>query len=1312
MAFGTIRQTEYDDPRGVRYRLTIYKDGYSGSTDSIELASPGALVRYDYSGQRDIYSPLVSSSLSFTIVAVSQSDETFIDSLATNSEGSFIVLLERKPSGGSYSTQWAGTVLNDLTSVEYADRPLTATVQATDDLPYISKFDLHELGYSESVIFETIDFATLFGLILGKVRYTSLLESTSTYKFSVGLSCPDINGAASNRLLQLFVNTNGLKVEGREFGVTVYNSPNIREVLESLLRNLNARLFQFGGRWVIQDVTQLITDSSSISPYFYRISSNAGIQGAAEALLAGQLSNTNYEKTLSNAEILDGSSRGFVQPFRKVTRSQEYDGDVSVVFQSALGESFTYLDQTFTPSRTWGDDCTDGNFEYPAGVEFRLRFSIPIFWTAQATSGTAANRFTRIKVRLTIQVGNQYWTRGVGDEGENWYGYDTDENAPDPGVLYTHGSETALGSWSTSEGYWEYITEPFDRGENGPHGTISIDLPSPPLPTDEQGITITPELREVTYTGSTFVEGALNLSYGDFVAAPFQLGFNQNFGPQGDALEFVATGDSAASEVESHSVLFGDVISNVATRTILYRNTSNEIVRNESTWTTTGTSGGGLGLNLLGVLDIAKHRKSVRRAVEFKLFRSDISPENAVKLDSTVYVLSGYELNTGAGITSIEAVHASRDLTGITTAEGEPSKGFVNFQNPGPGVAPGPRVTQGVGAAAGKLAAITLNGSGEITELTVASNTTVLDATNVSNLPSGGGLSAADQAKLDAITTTPGGQINDIDAYGKVLTADNIEDASSSHKFATSGQLAAIANNTSALTEIQAVFKENSGGSGGGLFVNPSSETESLVKVTSTESKIQAGANTAILIQESSPGSMELNVQAGTAGNEAQVTAITISGSSVVNNMATVNVQGGDFRVSSPWQFSQGGAFSGPSNTVTFGGSTSGIDYNDLSNTPTLATVATSGSHSDLSNRPPKFHGILLDGSGTGDLVGSGSISFGVSDILANTTSNLDGVWMCTTAVTINRATSESQAAGNFLAEITKFQQIASPGDLSLADLDSSSGSDSFTDTLATFAITGTTSVTLQCSTAILLIGPVSNIGAFTSTGAIRGASLGVSNQYTLPTSDGTSGQALTTDGSGNVSFTTISGGGGGGYSGPIPLANISGRWTWSSADDGERVLTGASTYGPFNWYSHSSEPSNTTIRRYSASHTVDSTSGTMSSFYLMSYGIKIPTTDKKVRINYSFRLGNASSGSSWGVSCWGGSPGTSGETGIRTITLRGESPDETTSSTSTTAHYFGSFTTNSAITEDFILVMMENRSGSLSRTTYLYGQFQVLLVD
>ena len=39
---------------------------------------------------------------------------------------------------------------------------------------------------------------------------------------------------------------------------------------------------------------------------------------------------------------------------------------------------------------------------------------------------------------------------------------------------------------------------------------------------------------------------------------------------------------------------------------------------------------------------------------------------------------------------------------------------------------------------------------------------------------------------------------------------------------------------------------------------------------------------------------------------------------------------------------------------------------------------------------------------------------------------------------------------------------------------------------------------------------------------------------------------------------------GGGGLT-ETPLANISGRWTWSSSDDGERVFTGNIIYGILN---------------------------------------------------------------------------------------------------------------------------------------------------
>jgi hypothetical protein len=57
--------------------------------------------------------------------------------------------------------------------------------------------------------------------------------------------------------------------------------------------------------------------------------------------------------------------------------------------------------------------------------------------------------------------------------------------------------------------------------------------------------------------------------------------------------------------------------------------------------------------------------------------------------------------------------------------------------------------------------------------------------------------------------------------------------------------------------------------------------------------------------------------------------------------------------------------------------------------------------------------------------------------------------------------------------------------------------------------------------------------------------------------------------------LTGISGGGGLSSS---PLASISGRFQWTSTDDGERIHVGDTTYGPFNWYSWAGEPSDTNL--------------------------------------------------------------------------------------------------------------------------------------
>ena len=217
---------------------------------------------------------------------------------------------------------------------------------------------------------------------------------------------------------------------------------------------------------------------------------------------------------------------------------------------------------------------------------------------------------------------------------------------------------------------------------------------------------------------------------------------------------------------------------------------------------------------------------------------------------------------------------------------------------------------------------------------------------------------------------------------------------------------------------------------------------------------------------------------------------------------------------------------------------------------------------------------------------------------------------------------------------------------------------------------------------------------------------------FTLPDADGTNGQVMTTDGSGNLSFTTVSGGGGGGGQGmtETPLVTMSGRWQWSSTDDGERVFTGSSAYGPTNYYSHSQEPSNTTLRLYSSSHAVDTTTATISAFQAFAYGIPLPTDSKKVRVKAFARYQNGAS-SAFGWSLWHCSDLTNGTSTVPTVTLVAKSADLNATSSSTTP-WLDTFTTTSALSGGFVFLLAEHRSGSLTTTTYAYGLASLFLVD
>jgi hypothetical protein len=124
-----------------------------------------------------------------------------------------------------------------------------------------------------------------------------------------------------------------------------------------------------------------------------------------------------------------------------------------------------------------------------------------------------------------------------------------------------------------------------------------------------------------------------------------------------------------------------------------------------------------------------------------------------------------------------------------------------------------------------------------------------------------------------------------------------------------------------------------------------------------------------------------------------------------------------------------------------------------------------------------------------------------------------------------------------------------------------------------------------------------------------------LSSNFTLvlPTADGTSGQVLQTDGSGNLSFTS-----GSADTDVGPWVSLGGRFQ-VDASDGNQMMIAGGAFGPY--YYIWSQAAGATL----TTGTVDTSTTTMSSFYQLYGGFKLPSA-KKVRANFAIRNANANS--------------------------------------------------------------------------------------
>jgi hypothetical protein len=193
-----------------------------------------------------------------------------------------------------------------------------------------------------------------------------------------------------------------------------------------------------------------------------------------------------------------------------------------------------------------------------------------------------------------------------------------------------------------------------------------------------------------------------------------------------------------------------------------------------------------------------------------------------------------------------------------------------------------------------------------------------------------------------------------------------------------------------------------------------------------------------------------------------------------------------------------------------------------------------------------------------------------------------------------------------------------------------------------------------------------------------------------------------------SASLAAASGGGGGGLS-STPLASISGRFQWTSTDDGERIHVGSTLYGPFNWYNWTDEPSDTNLLNYT-SGTVDTTTAYVLDYHPIAFGIYVPDESKKVKARVTFRVQSGNT-FDWGFSMWDCPPPADGATTNNTVTLRAQSATTTANSDSSKT-YTTEFTTTSAVSDKYLFFLAEARAGALSTNTYVYANISFFLVD
>lgn len=499
---------EFKDEVGDVWRINLHDTSYNGSATEVALGAEGFALAYAGNSE-DRHQPIIGSSVEFTVMNEGGNFETFLNSVLPAAEEGRMQVEVRKDPDNVNSLYWAGILAPEQVEQEDAPTPNPVRMTATDDLGNLQRllFDQTDgSGYNEIrtpvehmlQILNQMRTENLWGATDGFFRYVNDVEMNG-YTGSDWLDEVELDNPFVNDDSEIYEGSRG------------YNS---YEILESIARSLNARVFQANGYWWFLPVNCYLRASQSDDWTADVIQVDKS--GTAAALTTGEtseLQNGYVNETDADFVKLAGGIITYLPPLKRVRRTRKYDGneafDISLISQSiTTGDNIVYNDTDRT---------------YISGIAFSLSGGCQIALDAASVSNVPINN-AFVQLQMTIKCGTLYFTNT---------------------------------GWGSSAGEYAISIAQFNQSQGFDAG-LPWSISTDDLPSQQVGLDVTIQLRIISALGTDITSNYV----GDYLFLTTVIQFTGDQGLLGDEVLYEAvSSDDNRIEINQGSVLHGDSLS-------------------------------------------------------------------------------------------------------------------------------------------------------------------------------------------------------------------------------------------------------------------------------------------------------------------------------------------------------------------------------------------------------------------------------------------------------------------------------------------------------------------------------------------------------------------------------------------------------------------------------------------------------------------------------------------------------------------------------------------------------------------------------